>query len=624
MSELALARDFPSADESDWRALVEKALRGAEFEKTLVSETRDGIRIDPLYTRSSEDPKGIGNQIAWPERSESSWDIRQRHDHPDPELANASILADLEGGASSVALRIAAPEQFGIPASGPALGRALENVFLDFAAIALEPGEAFEAAANALISTWENRGIADDKASGCFGADPLGALARAGGLTMSLEQASEQAATLATVTRDRYPQVTALMVDGRPYHAGGASEAQELACLCATTVSYLRTLEASGLSAHDALSQMNFALAADGDQFLTIAKLRAARALLNKIADACGADSAARTCHLHAETSARMMAGRDLHVNLLRTTVACAAAAMGGADSISVLPYTAALGTEDSFGRRIARNIQIILAEESALGHVVDPSRGSWYIEKLTNDIAAKAWNIFQDIEAQGGMADALASGWVQAAVRETAEFRAADIARARQEITGVSAFPSLLESSEEPGPQAIPDTLDDPAVTVEPIRLRRPSEPFEILRDAADAHTADNGVRARVFLANLGKPSDYNERSRYAQNLFAAAGVDSVIADSAGEDNDIGPAFRDSGAQIACLCSSDAIYQDRAEAAAKALKTAGATHVYLAGRAGDKRDDYHAAGIDTFVHRGADILEILQDAHRLVGIEKR
>lgn len=624
MSELALAREFPAVDESDWRALVEKALRGADFDKTLVSETYDCIRIDPLYTRESEDNKGVGKHIAWPERSESSWDIRQRHNQPDPGLVNASILADLEGGASSVALRIAAPEQFGLPATGQALGRALENVFLDFAAIALEPGEAFEAAANALIGTWESRGITDDKASGCFGADPLGALARAGGLTMSLDQAREQAAALATVTRDRFPDVTALMVDGRPYHDGGASEAQELACICATTVAYLRMLEASGLSPHDALGQMSFALASDGDQFLTIAKLRAARALLNKIASVCGADSAARACHLHAETSARMMTGRDLHVNLLRTTVACAAAAMGGADSISVLPYTAALGNEDAFGRRIARNIQIILAEESTLGHVVDPSRGSWHIEKLTHDLAAKAWDIFQDIEAQGGIAEALASGHVQAAIRETADKRAVDIAQARQEITGVSAFPSLLEAAEDRSLQAIPDTLDDPAVSVEPIRLRRPSEPFEILRDAADAHAKETGNPANVFLANLGKPSDYNERSRYARNLFAAAGIESVVADSVGEDNDIETAFRESGAQIACLCSSDPIYQERAEAVARSLKSAGAKHIYLAGRPGEKRNDYRSAGVDTFVHRGTNILEILQDAHGLVGIEKR
>lgn len=624
MSELALAREFPSVDESDWRALVEKALRGADFEKTLVSETYDGIRIDPLYTRATEDNKAVGKHIAWPERTETSWDIRQRHDQPDAELANAAILADLEGGASSVALRIAAPEQFGLPATGQALGRALENVFLDFAAIALEPGEAFEAAANALIGTWESRGIADDKASGCFGADPLGALVRAGGLTMSLEQACEQAAALAAVTRNRYPNVTALMVDGRPYHDGGASEAQELACVCATTVAYLRMLEASGLSPHDAVGQMSFALASDGDQFLTIAKLRAARALLNKIANACGADSAALACHLHAETSARMMTGRDLHVNLLRTTVACAAAAMGGADSISVLPHTTALGSDDAFGRRIARNIQIILAEESTLGHVVDPSRGSWYIEKLTKDLASKAWSIFQDIEAQGGMADALASGHVQAAIRETADRRAADVAQARQEITGVSAFPSLLEATEDRSPQAIPDTLDDPAVTVEPIRLRRPSEPFESLRDAADAHAKETGNRAKVLVANLGKPSDYNERSRYAQNLFAAAGIESIVVDGVGPGGDMETAFRESGTLIACLCSSDSIYQDRAETAAKSLKTAGATHVYLAGRPSDKRNDYRSAGIDTFVHRGADILEILQDAHGLVGIQKR
>lgn len=622
MSDLALARGFPQADEAAWKALVEKALRGADFEEALVSGTADGIRVKPLYTRGDETARALGDRIAWPERGDMPWDIRQLHGEPDPAAVNAAILADLQGGASSIALQVESPEQFGLAPTVTAFDRALENVYLDFAAIALEAGEAYGAAAEALTGVWQNRGIADDKVSGAFGADPLGTLARVGGLSISLEQAIDRAVALAALAHERYPQMTALLADGRPYHDGGASEAQELACLCATSVAYLRALEANGLKPQDGLTQIGFALSADGDQFLTIAKLRAARALLDRIADACGAAEAARSLPLHVETSARMMTRRDMYVNLLRTTVACAAAAMGGADSISVRPFTDALGTEDAFGRRIARNIQIILAEESGLGQVVDPSHGSWYVETLSQELADKAWGLFQDIERQGGMAEALASGWVQSIIRDSAGRRAREVADGEQELTGVSAFPALDEPLDNRGPRDLPDTLDDPAVTVEPLPLRRPAEPFEALRDAADAHAAANGERAKVFLANLGRPSDYNERSRYARNLFGAGGIAAAAPDRIEDADAAADAFRESGAKLACLCSSDTVYEALGEDTARALKAAGAGHIYLVGRPGSEREKYRAAGVDTFIHRGIDMLDVLKEAQSLSGVE--
>lgn len=624
MAELALAKDFPAENEDAWRALVDKALRGADFEKTLVSQTYDGIRIDPLYTRTDEINAGAGEQIAWPGRDGQSWDIRQHYAQSDPAEANAAILADLEGGSSSVALSIAAPEQHGIAADEAAVGRALEGVYLDFAAIALEPGEAYGAAADALIKTWANRGIADEQAAGCFGADPLGTLARAGGLTVSLDQAFEQAVSLAGVVRDRFPKVTALRVDSRPYHDGGASEAEELACLCATCVAYMRLMEAAGFEPQQALAVMSFSLAADGDQFLTIAKLRAARALIGRIADACGVTDAAGSSRLHAQTSIRMMSRRDMQVNMLRTTVACAAAAMGGADAITVLPYTAVLGADDAFGRRVARNTQIILAEESALGHVIDPSRGSWYVENLTQELATRAWQLFQEIEAEGGMAKALETGWIQARIRETADRRANDVAVARQELTGVSAFPARAEAKTELAARAVPDSLDNPAITAEPIPLRRPSAPFETLRDRVDAHVERTGETPGICIINFGRPSDYNERSRYAQNLFAAGGIEATVTDGLDSAASVAAAFRESGAALGCLCASDGLYEENLQAIGAALAEAGISHLYLAGRPGEKRETYRSHGVGTFIHRGINILEVLDDTHGRIGIESR
>lgn len=621
MPELTLASSFPASDEKQWRALVEKALRGADFDESLVSESYDGIEIKPLFTRADEVPPAAAGIVAGRDRALRPWDIRQLHADSDPQSANRAILADLEGGVTSITLRIAAPEQSGLTCDPAALSAALKGVRLDLAGILLDAGERFEAAAHHLQSLWREVGIADDEALGGFGADPLGTLARAGGLGMALDQALEAACRLAAMVDERFPRVTALLADSRPYHDAGASEAEEIAALLATTVTYLRALEDHGLPPERALPRIAFAMAADGDQFATIAKLRAARACLARIAEASDAGEATTGLSIAAQTSARMMARRDPHVNLLRTTVACAAAALGGADAITVLPYSWPLGRPDAFARRIARNIQIILQEESTLGHVTDPSAGSWYVESLTRELAEKAWGHFQDIEAKGGMAAALGDGRVQAMIRETAEARARNIAIAREELTGVSAFPDLGDATDAMTPRPPGEPLDDPAITVEPLPPRRPAAPFEALRDAADRHADESGGRPEIFLATIGRPADYNERARYARNVFAAGGIAATAGDALEDGAAITAAAKESGARIACICSSDEIYTERAEETARALAAAGMSHVYLAGRPGDRRAAYREAGVGTFIHKGVDILEILREAHSILGI---
>src|SRR5690606_35359543 len=240
------------------------------------------------------------------------------------------------------------------------------------------------------------------------------------------------------------PHVTALGIDAHGYHAAGASEAQELAAMLSTLVTYLKAAEAAGIPPETALPKIAFTIAADADQFLGIAKLRAARRLIWRVADAAGAGEAAKNIHITAVTAWRMIARRDPWTNMLRSTIACAGAALGGADAIVVLPHTFALGKTDRFARRMSRNIQIVLQEESNLGRVTYPAGGSWYVEKLTDDLAKKAWEVFQGIEAKGGMVAALTSGYLQDEIAATAEARAKSIAFGWQALTGISAFPML------------------------------------------------------------------------------------------------------------------------------------------------------------------------------------
>jgi len=628
MSPFSLADTFPVADEAAWRALVEKALRGANYEKTLVSNTYDDLRLDPLYTgKSDKHLSGLPGLPPYTRGFHASpaarpWDICQLHSQASPAAVNTSILEDLNGGVTSIALQIAAPGQFGMELSSPAdLSRVLDGVFLDFASLSLNAGAHFAETASLLQSVWREKNIASDEVSGAFNADPVAALARSGELPIAMEQAMEAMAKLALATRDTYPNVTAVLVDARPYHDGGASEAQELACLCATLVSYLRMLETAGLEPEEALRQIRFSLSCDTDQFLSIAKLRAARMLIARIAESCGGADKLGTISLHATTSCRMLTERDPWTNILRTAMACSAAALGGADAITVLPFTWALGQPNDFARRIARNIQIVLQEESAIGNVIDPAGGSWYVENLTTDLASCAWKIFQKIETRGGIVKALETGFLQSMISETAKKRAAAIALSKDELVGITAYPQVSDSPIKVEPHPLPPESRDPAITVEPIRLRRPAEMFDRMRYASDACYDRTGQRARVFLANLGETGDFATRATYAQNLFAIAGIDIISNAGSTSVDEVAAAFQESRCSLVCICSSDEIYDRMAQDVARALTQKDAQHIYLAGRPGEERAQLRKSGVGTFIHKGCDIVSTLRDAQDFLGI---
>lgn len=631
MTELALMEGFSVPERAQWLALVEKALKGADFERRLVARTADGLRIAPLYGRA-EAPRGLAGQQpgaapylrgATATTVIPQWDIRQLHAETDAAAANAAILEDLEGGATSLKLLIAGPGRIGLSPDAGTLGAALKGVMLDVCPVTLEASEETAAAAASLGELWRAAGITEKARLGAFNADPLGTLALTGALRQPLDAALAEAAALAKSALGA-PHLTALVADGHPYHAAGASEAQELAMMLATLAAYLRALDAAGIAPEQALPKIAINLAVDADQIMGLAKLRAARRLIWQVADACGAGAAVGEMTFGAETSFRMMAKHDPWVNMLRTTIACATAAMSGAQTITVLPFTWALGRPDGFARRMARNTHLVLQEESGLGRVIDPAGGSFAIETLTADLAATAWKLFQDIEAAGGMAAALASGRIQDEIAKVAEARAKLIATGRMEMTGVSAFPKLGDDGVkvEPWP-AVPSPAGDGAVRIKPMPVRRLAEPFEALRAAAEAHAVSTETPSKVFLACIGDLASYGARATWITNFLAAGGVGAIQSAPLGNADAVAGAFKDSGATLACICGADASYADLGTAAASALKSAGAQRVYLAGRPKDLEAALQAAGVDAFIFAGADALATLGELHKALGITK-
>jgi methylmalonyl-CoA mutase len=611
MADLSLAAAFPPASRKDWLALVERTLKGTPYER-LVSRTRDGLAIEPIYERAAGAGAIAGRPAGTP------WTVMQRVDHPDAAAANAEALEDLKNGATGLALLMAGPPAangYGLAEiDASTFDRALAEIDLAAIAIHLEAGSRDLEAAATILALATKRGTAADKLDLSLGFDPLGTLASAGMLAEPADAAlTRRARFAAELVRGGF-RGQAFLADGRAVHDAGGSEAQELAFVLAAAVAYWRALEAAGVDLDAARRQIAFMLAADADQFLSLAKFRTARKLWARVEEAAG--HAPRPIRLHAETAWRMTTERDPYENWLRATVAAFAAGLGGADSIRVLPHSAALGLPDHFARRIARNTQLILLEETNLHRVADPGAGAGAIEDLTEKLAAAAWKQFQEIEKAGGLAAALASGLIQRAVAAVREARARDVADRTEPITGTSEFPDLNETPATvlhvPRP-AVPAI--NPKIKVEALPRIRIAEPFERLRDAADAEAA-KGKRPQIFLANLGMAVEFGERAMFAKSLFEAGGIEAIGNDGFASVKEMAEAFKGSGASLACLSASDARLAAEGETAARALKDAGAKLVFVAGQPKNA-----VAGTEP-AHAGADAVAALNRAHATLGIK--
>ncbi len=558
----------------------EPAELGDEPEHLLDASTYDGFVIRPLYTAFDELPEPPlpgewpylrgGPGISALRDVKSGWKVVEVFPSAGAAVAetNAAVLAALGEGVSALQLRVGesgvAPDQ---------LDRLLEGVYLSMAPVILDAGTDYSAACDAMLALVAE--VEPDQRTTLsidLGADPLTA-------TLSDRPAPAIDDVVAVASRVAADHgVRAITVDGPAFHNLGANATWELAGSVAAAVAYLRVLTETGIPVGPALRQISFRLAADDDQFMTIAKMRAARRLWARVAEVVGEPESGGAV-VHAETSLPMMTQRDPWVNMLRTTLAAFGAGVGGADAVLVFPFDMAIpggfpGTARSFARRIARNTQLLLLEESHVGRVLDPAGGSWFVEDLTDQLAEQAWRHFQAIEAHGGFVDA--HDFIAGEVAEIAAHRTDDIAHRRTSITGVNEFPNLSEPALQQGDsQGIPGNL------------ARYAAGFEALRDRSDAFLARTGSRPQVLLLPLGPLAEHNIRTTFAANLLASGGIEAInpgTVDAGGVAAAVAEIPTAESPGVALICGTDRRYQDEAAGIVAAARDAGISRIYLAG----------------------------------------
>jgi methylmalonyl-CoA mutase len=564
-----------------------------EPERQLDSPTYEGFDVHALYTALDARPEhplpGDWPFIRGGDRHRdvlAGWKVAElfpaANFNGSPVEGNAAVLAALVDGVSALVLRIG---DGAIAASD--LARWLEGVYLELAPVLLDAGNDFSAAADAMLDLVAGAGVSRTLSID-LGADPLTA-ALSGRPAPTVAEVLAVAASVA----DR-SGIRTITVDGPGFHDCGSNAAWELAGVIGAATDYLRLQTGAGVEVPRALHQISFRLVADDDQFMTIAKFRAARQLWGRVADTLDSPDDGAV-PLHAVTSRAMMTQRDPWVNMLRTTVAAFGAGVGGADTVQVLPFDAAIpgglpGVSADFARRIARNSQLLLLEESHLGRVLDPAGGSWYVEQLTETLAAQAWSHFQEIETRGGFVKAL--DHIAEQIEQVRSRRADDIAHRRTAITGVSEFPDLAEP-----------VL--PLAGSTSVGLRYAAA-FEALRDRSDAHLERTGSRPRALMLPLGPLAEHNIRTSFASNLLASGGIEAVNPGTV-DVAAVADAVRDAGTTVAVICGTDARYGTEVAAIVTAARAAGIERIYLAGPektvvdvpAEMRPDDYLTAKID-------------------------
>jgi methylmalonyl-CoA mutase len=690
-----LAANFSSITTDEW---LDAALKGKP-DGDAATVTDDGIRVNWLYTPAdalAPDPGGVPGRAPFVRgtgsgTAEVPWEIRQEQRHPERAAARDAILEDLEGGATQIELRLDRAAREGHAPGTDAFARTrgrdgvmistvddldatLDGVHLDLAPVALTAGPQAAPASALLLALLRRRGFADADARGSLRLDPLGVVAESGAIAGDLDDAVAAAGRLAAELATSHPQLRSLAVDTRAYVNAGATAVRELAIAIATGAAYLRAADDAGLAPADAASRIEFTLAVGPDQFQEIAKLRAFRRLWARVLELSGVPEAERHSPLFARTSDRMLAAIDPWSNMLRATTAGFAAAVGGADGLTVTPFDALVvdavdgAASGGLGRRIARNTQLILQEESGLRRVADPAGGSWYVESLSDALARAAWEQIQAIEADGGAVAALQGGRWAAELAEQADRRADQLARRRREMTGVNVFPLLGDDKIHPDPLdreglaavdadrlaerpsvTLPDSGTDLAtliaaaeagaridelaalvgtgpIAADPdaaLPVLRDAAPFEALRrDAGSGPAAITGDELpasapRVTLACLGPLAGHASAATWAQNFFGVGGLSAVQSTPIEDPAAAGNAVTADGTTVAAVCFGRDVEEGALSAAVASLRDAGARTVYLI-KGSDEQ--VAASGADAALKDGVDMIQVLGDALRAAG----
>jgi methylmalonyl-CoA mutase len=659
-----LLSEFPEHTYEQWHKAAEALLKGAPFEQRLVSKTYENITIQPIYRR--EDIANLEHRRQFPGSDsfvrgshadgflKAGWEVSQELKAATAAQLNAIVHEGLNGGQSELNIVVGCGHEEcckgGVQLNDTNdVATALDGVALDAVSTWWQSGAASVPVAAMVIAAAEQSGVSASQLRGGFENDPLGDLVVRGTLHHSLKTRFDHMAALTAYAAKHARGLRTIAVKGDVYHNAGATATQELGYVIATLVSYLEEMKARGLSPETVLPHVRIRLAVGSDYFMEIAKIRAARWLWSKVAGAYGVANV--PVHIHASTSRWNKTTYDAHTNMLRVTSEAFAAVVAGADSLHIGPYDEISGKTDEFSRRISRNLHTILREECGLDRVIDPSGGSTYIEWLTDQIAAKSWDVFQDIEKQGGMIAALEAGIVQRAVQEVCKAKFQNIRRRKDRIVGANMYPDLkgkkleifrpdckASKSPPPGtdttaPAPVKPSVDaamvEQAITaakagatrialakaivvsdkngvpcVPALPQRRAAEEYEALRDASAAFAEKTGAAPAILQLNIGPSRKYRLRADWTAAFFEAAGFAVDGKRDFASNDDAVSALKDSPSGIAVITSDDPTYLEVVEPLAKAVKAAKlGVYLLVAGAPGENEAAWRAAGVDEFVN---------------------
>jgi methylmalonyl-CoA mutase len=705
-----LLEEFPAASYDDWRKIVDAELKGAPFEKRMFSATYEGITLKPIYR--SEDVANLPHVRSFPGQApfvrgssaagylQHPWDISQEIHSSSPAEFNQAARNSLSRGLNALnmvldkATRHGLDPDWALPhdvgcgglsiATVEDLGKALEGIDLEKVSLFVRSGASAMPFAVLLAALLRKRKQPPSGLRGCVEMDPLGVLSHEGSLPQSLPGGYREMAALTRWAVAHAPSLQTICVHSRAWHESGASAVQELAFTLATGVEYLREMSSHELDANAVGPRVRFAITVGENFFMEIAKLRALRLLWARAVEAFGGDAKAQRTWLHVRTSHWNKTVYDAHNNILRATVEAFAGVAGGCDSMQVGAFDEIFRPPDDFGQRLARNTQLVLQKECEMAHVIDPAGGSWYVETLTAELAARAWSLFQEIEKRGGMAAALAAGFPQAAIALTAAEKIKAVRQRRQSIIGVNQYANAREkapqvSPAEPEPfhqrrvrqiasyrtsledaenqcvlarlaeiigrkgvelfdAAVEAALagatlgeivralrihDRPCPPVQPVLLMRPALAFEKVRAASEHYAVLKGRPPQVFLCNMGELKEHKARADFARGFFAAGGYEVVSAGTFATPADAALAFAKSAAPAAVICSTDERYPLLVPLLTAAIRAKSPRAILiLAGNPPEQAEAHKKAGIDEFIHVRADAVALLQKIHHLLGVE--
>lgn len=710
-TQTRLLREFPYSTYADWREAAVKLLKGAPFEKKLFTKTYEGITLQPIYMQ--QDIEGLTHIDSLPGFAPyvrggnvlgskiDSWKVAQEIPYGIPEEFHKALRHDLDQGQTAINLLLDKATRLGLDpdqaqpgdvgqdgvsiATLEDLEKALEGVNLEDIPVFVQAGVTALPFAALFAAFMQKHQRSLENVHGYIAMDPLTTLVCEGRLPCSLNAAYNMMAGLTSWAIHHAPGLGTIAVQGYPYHNSGGSAVQELAFVLATAVEYLREMLNRGLAIDEVAPRVWFAFSVGSTYFMEIAKLRAARLVWMKVVKAFGGNDVSQKMALHVRTALWNKTVYDPYVNMLRTTVEAFAGIIGGCDSMHVGCFDEPVRFPDEFCRRIARNIQTILQQEAHLHEVVDPAGGSWFVEKLTDEVARKAWKLFQEVEQKGGMAKALESGFPQEQVKQTASERIANLARRKDVLIGTNRYPNLSERLLEPVdfegnsvcqerigyiknyrhslPENVSvssgslaqtgtfethsssDTMEalikaassgasignlskalyvegDPIPKVEPVRLRRGAGMFETLRAATEMYKANTGARPKIFLANMGPLAQHKARADFSTEFFEVGGFEVISNEGFATIAEAANAAIDSDAPVVVICSTDATYPELVPPLTRKIKAAKPeTMVFLAGYPTDHIEAFQEAGVDEFIHVQANLYSILANLLKKLGM---